>query len=238
MATVAGTSQNQTAFNWYDNHRIGDFPARKVDCQRLPRNQPSEISSSVDKSLAIVSGFSSPTAAPSQLVVMVIWCMDSPAMGTVTDSEFRFNQHAIRLWGFYLFWVTFHGDFKIVQAGPHAYFKRVRSQNMGESAREILRRASIGSSILMANATLHLKTAQTNLASPFSSTQFYHLGLFKRVIVCNFWVYHFLTNRKLDFGWFRASTRIFVTLKMASWRVPTVFCNAGGFRIPDTSDFS
>jgi len=109
------------------------------------------------------------------------------------------------------FWVTFHGDFKIVQAGPHAYFKRVRSQNMGESAREILRRASIGSSILMANATLHLKTAQTNLASPFSSTQFYHLGLFKRVIVCNFWVYHFLTNRKLDFGWFRASTRIFVT---------------------------
>jgi hypothetical protein len=30
------------------------------------------ISSSVDKSLAIVSGFSSPTAAPSQLVVMVI----------------------------------------------------------------------------------------------------------------------------------------------------------------------
>lgn len=40
MATVAGTSQNQMAFNWYDNHRIGDFPARKVDCQRLPRNQP------------------------------------------------------------------------------------------------------------------------------------------------------------------------------------------------------
>ena len=39
-------------------------------------------------------------------------------------------------------------------------------------------------------------------------TQFYHLGLFKRVIVCNFWVYHFLTNRKLDFGWFRDTLSI------------------------------
>ena len=110
------------------------------------------------------------------------WIHRQP-IGTVTDSEFRFNQHAIRLWGFYLFWVTFHGDFKIVQAGPHAYFKRVRSQNMGESAREILRRASIGSSILMANATLHLKTAQTNLASPFSSI--YPILPFGTIQTCN-----------------------------------------------------
>ena len=95
------------------------------------------ISSSVDKSLAIFSGDSSPTADPSQLVVMVTGCMDSLATNGNCDGFRIWIQSTRHPCGVSIFfWVTKHGDFKIVQAGPHAYSKRVRSQNMGESQQE------------------------------------------------------------------------------------------------------